>query len=548
MKKTNKYIAVLTILTATSLLSATIPSVKVQAAATNRSLRALTDTPWIGPSIDSGKLRYGISEGRVQTGTKVGVGIPNVEYMENASINIRHVFDYREGATINYRLRTTPAFNIIETEDEYTFDYGLPLQQSGMASFTNSQLVGANEVVGTGSKYKDDKMAIKVNMKANAQQTAVSHIYTITNNDSKTRTVYPIKYVDTQLNMNDYVPVYSRGAGEGLYIESSANPADPAAKWYRLDYIMDVENGPEIYKGADQGYSFAYTFGPDMDNQDKSGMNAAEGEIVFGSSDASKKMDTSIYMSWGKKTLAPGESVTMRYDVGIRPIANLENSVSVTNLTRTDGKNYVGDEIEYAVKVKSPKDNFYGIKITDELSWYFENPTAPITVVDDQGVESTYALKDVYKANTSPSATDPKVGTFTIPAGVVGGGKEITIKIKSKIAHPAAGQEIDNLANISGKSEEESLVNEDVKPDSTLLVENAAPEIIGADDFEMDKGEDFDELAGITVKDMEDGDLTSKVSVEGFVNTSKKGQYSVTYTVTDSHGNVTTKTIIVSVV
>nr|WP_283808899.1 immunoglobulin-like domain-containing protein [Vagococcus allomyrinae] len=238
----------------------------------------------------------------------------------------------------------------------------------------------------------------------------------------------------------------------------------------------------------------------------------------------------------------------MRYDVGIRPIANLENSVSVTNLTRTDGKNYVGDEIEYAVKVKSPKDNFYGIKITDELSWYFENPTAPITVVDDQGVESTYALKDVYKANTSPSATDPKVGTFTIPAGVVGGGKEITIKIKSKIAHPAAGQEIDNLANISGKSEEESLVNEDVKPDSTLLVENAAPEIIGADDFEMDKGEDFDELAGITVKDMEDGDLTSKVSVEGFVNTSKKGQYSVTYTVTDSHGNVTTKTIIVSVV
>lgn len=538
----------LSILTATSLLSAAIPAVEVQAVATNRSLRAMTPTPWIGPSIDSGKLRYGISEGRVQTGTKVGVGIPNVEYMENMSKNIRHIFDYRAGATVNHRLRTTPAFNLIETEDEYNFDYGLPLQQSGMASFSQSQLVGTNEVVGVGSKYKDDKLAITVNMKANVQQTAVSHVYTVTNKDSKTRTVYPIKYVDTQLNMNDYVPVYSRGEGKGLYIESSANPGNPDAKWYRLDYIMDVENGPEAYKGADQGYSFAYTFGSDMNNQDKSGMSASEGEIVFGSSDASKKMDTSIYMSWGKKTLAPGESVTMRYDVGIRPIASLENSVSVTNLTRNDGTNYVGDEIEYAINVKSPKDNFYDIKVKDELSWYFEDPTAPITVINDQGVESTLSVGDVYTKNANPSAADPKVGTIKIPGTVVGSGKEITVKIKSKIAHPAAGQEIDNFANISGKSEEESLVNEDIKPSDTLMVENAAPEFHGVESHVWSKGEEFDSLAGVSVTDMEDGTIdVAEINIDGYVNDNRDGTYELTYSVTDSHGNTTEKKIIVTV-
>lgn len=53
---------------------------------------------------------------------------------------------------------------------------------------------------------------------------------------------------------------------------------------------------------------------------------------------------------------------------------------------------------------------------------------------------------------------------------------------------------------------------------------------------------------GYTATDNADGDLTAKVLVEGSVDTYKSGTYSITYTVTDSYGNVSTATRTVTVV
>ncbi|MED0923961.1 M4 family metallopeptidase, partial [Bacillus paranthracis] len=50
-------------------------------------------------------------------------------------------------------------------------------------------------------------------------------------------------------------------------------------------------------------------------------------------------------------------------------------------------------------------------------------------------------------------------------------------------------------------------------------------------------GESFDSMAKVKAIDKEDGDLTSKVKVEGEVDTSKVGTYIVTYTVTNSKGH-----------
>ena len=44
---------------------------------------------------------------------------------------------------------------------------------------------------------------------------------------------------------------------------------------------------------------------------------------------------------------------------------------------------------------------------------------------------------------------------------------------------------------------------------------------------------------GATATDNKDGDITSKVSVQGSVDTSKTGQYTITYSVTDAAGNST---------
>lgn len=75
-----------------------------------------------------------------------------------------------------------------------------------------------------------------------------------------------------------------------------------------------------------------------------------------------------------------------------------------------------------------------------------------------------------------------------------------------------------------------------VKPTITLPNNNEIP-----------LGTEFNPLDGVTASDDRDGDLTSKIVVSGTVDTSKEGEYTITYTVTDKAGNteVATRTITV---
>lgn len=82
-----------------------------------------------------------------------------------------------------------------------------------------------------------------------------------------------------------------------------------------------------------------------------------------------------------------------------------------------------------------------------------------------------------------------------------------------------------------------------------LETKNNAP-VINVTDSLIYVGDEFDALSGETsgvATDKEDGDLTSKIEVVGNVDTTKAGNYTVTYKVTDSEGATTTKTITVTV-
>lgn len=82
-----------------------------------------------------------------------------------------------------------------------------------------------------------------------------------------------------------------------------------------------------------------------------------------------------------------------------------------------------------------------------------------------------------------------------------------------------------------------------------LETKNNAP-VINVTDSSIYVGDEFDALSGETsgvATDKEDGDLTSKIEVVGNVDTTKAGNYTVTYKVTDSEGATTTKTITVTV-
>ncbi|MCG4722861.1 DUF5011 domain-containing protein, partial [Alistipes putredinis] len=61
--------------------------------------------------------------------------------------------------------------------------------------------------------------------------------------------------------------------------------------------------------------------------------------------------------------------------------------------------------------------------------------------------------------------------------------------------------------------------------------QNQAPTLHGIDNKTIYVGDKFDKLEGVSAADREDGDLTSKIKVEGKVDTTKAGDYKISYSV-----------------
>jgi len=72
------------------------------------------------------------------------------------------------------------------------------------------------------------------------------------------------------------------------------------------------------------------------------------------------------------------------------------------------------------------------------------------------------------------------------------------------------------------------------------VIASSKPVISGADDVQILKGERFAPMDGVTARDGEGNDLTDQIDIQGSVNYNLVGEYTVTYTVRDSEGNVTT--------
>ena len=97
---------------------------------------------------------------------------------------------------------------------------------------------------------------------------------------------------------------------------------------------------------------------------------------------------------------------------------------------------------------------------------------------------------------------------------------------------PATYCTVHNSSNTSSSSKHES--NE---PTITLN---------GESHITINVGDTYSEQ-GATAKDDKDGDISSKISISGSVNTSKAGKYTITYTVKNSSGKTATKTRTITV-
>jgi hypothetical protein len=118
-------------------------------------------------------------------------------------------------------------------------------------------------------------------------------------------------------------------------------------------------------------------------------------------------------------------------------------------------------------------------------------------------------------------------GDITLPKGYEMSPKDTTLPVN----------------NIPGRRDFRYLYNPNIE-DWTEI--NQAP-VIHIEDKTLTVGDTFDPKKDVTATDAEDGDLTDKIEIDGKVDTSKPGEYEVTYTVTDSQGAKFTKTITVTV-
>ena len=85
------------------------------------------------------------------------------------------------------------------------------------------------------------------------------------------------------------------------------------------------------------------------------------------------------------------------------------------------------------------------------------------------------------------------------------------------------------------------------EPVPTVIDES--PTISGLTPASIKIGETFNPLAGVTASDPEDGNLTSEIAVQGVVDNTTQGTYTLTYVVMDSAKNVTelTRTVTVTI-
>lgn len=129
------------------------------------------------------------------------------------------------------------------------------------------------------------------------------------------------------------------------------------------------------------------------------------------------------------------------------------------------------------------------------------------------------------------SATDVEDGDIT---------GEIQVDGKVDTAVPGEYELVYSVIDSDGNKAE-------IKVTITVISTNKKPTISGTTNVSVAQNSNFDALEGVTAQDEEDGDITSKIQVDGKVDTTVPGEYILTYTVTDSGGLTAEATRIVTV-
>jgi len=163
--------------------------------------------------------------------------------------------------------------------------------------------------------------------------------------------------------------------------------------------------------------------------------------------------------------------------------------------------------------------------------------TRKITVVDNVkpvisgATDKTVTINTTFDAKSGITAKDNVDGDLTKVIKITG-----TVNTKVKGTYTLTYSVADKSGNVLTITRK------------ITVVDNVKPVISGAGNKTIPLNTTFNAKAGVTAKDNIDGDLTKAIKITGSVNTKKIGTYTLTYSVADKSGNVTTITRKVSVI
>ncbi|MBC2195384.1 LPXTG cell wall anchor domain-containing protein [Listeria booriae] len=194
--------------------------------------------------------------------------------------------------------------------------------------------------------------------------------------------------------------------------------------------------------------------------------------------------------------------------------------------------------------VKKDKTATYSFDAKNEGGMASQNTTLTIPIPQEVTLDSPNVKVDGVSVAGS---YDSNTRILSIPLGSItkDATKHVTFDVKGAVVADNVTTQATVIHQDLGFTDEDYT---NYSNDVTLSVlANNAPTIT-ATDHTLKKGAKFDPMSGVSATDPEDGNLSSNVKITANdVDTTKEGVYHVTYSVTDSDGNTTTKQVTVTV-
>lgn len=198
---------------------------------------------------------------------------------------------------------------------------------------------------------------------------------------------------------------------------------------------------------------------------------------------------------------------------GVRSIDNIDGDV--TELVTVEGEVNVNVIGQYTLKYSAP-DKSGNVTTINRTITVVDTGAPIISGADDK----TINLLEELDLRAGVTAMDDIDGDLT-DSIVIDGTVDNAIPGENNIVY-----------TVEDKSKNKSVVNRII-----TVVDNIAPILFGVEDCTVEYGSTFDSKAGVTANDNIDGDLTSKIVIEGVINTSILGEQILTYKVTDVANN-----------